>query len=122
MSYRVSDHSTSDDSFAYRTHSEVDSWKNGHDPISRLRRWMEKEGLWSAELDKETKISIRKEILKEMAAAEKEKKPALRAVFDDVYAELTEEQEAQKSDLKRMLLKYSAEYDVDEYESGIQGI
>lgn len=83
---------------------------------------MEKEGLWSAELDKETKISIRKEILKEMAAAEKEKKPALRAVFDDVYAELTEEQEAQKSDLKRMLLKYSAEYDVDEYESGIQGI
>jgi 2-oxoisovalerate dehydrogenase E1 component alpha subunit len=122
MSYRVSHHSTSDDSFAYRTRGEVDGWKTGHDPITRLRKWMEKEGIWNAELDKETKTSIRREVLKEMALAEREKKPALRAVFDDVYAELTEEQEAQKSDLKRMMMKYPAEYDVHEFDGGIEGL
>lgn len=122
MSYRVSHHSTSDDSFAYRTHDEVEGWKTRHDPISRLRKWMEKEGLWDAELEKETRSTIRRDILKEMALAEKVKKPALRAVFDDVYAELTEEQEMQKSDLRRMMLKYPAEYDVHEYEGGVEGL
>jgi 2-oxoisovalerate dehydrogenase E1 component alpha subunit len=54
--------------------------------------------------------------------AEKEKKPALSAVFDDVYAELTEEAQAQKEELKRIMEKYPAEYDCDQHEGGIDGL
>ncbi|KAK5176298.1 hypothetical protein LTR16_011184, partial [Cryomyces antarcticus] len=44
MSYRVSHHSTSDDSFAYRAKVEVEDWKRRDNPITRLRKWMEGKG------------------------------------------------------------------------------
>jgi 2-oxoisovalerate dehydrogenase E1 component alpha subunit len=122
MSYRISHHSTSDDSFAYRNRDEVENWKTRDNPIRRLRKWMENKGLWDEKLENDTRTQIRKAILKELAAAEKEKKPALKAVFDDVYAELTEEQEAQRQELKRLMLKYPDEYDLHEYEGGIEGV
>lgn len=122
MSYRVSHHSTSDDSFAYRTRDEVAKWKLQHNPITRLRKWLENEGLWSEELEVNTKREIRKNVLRELVAAEKERKPALKAIFEDVYAELTEEAEAQRRELKRLMLKFPAEYDVDEHEYGIEGL
>jgi 2-oxoisovalerate dehydrogenase E1 component alpha subunit len=122
MSYRISHHSTSDDSFAYRKRDEVENWKTRDNPIRRLRKWMENKGLWDEKLENDTRTQIRKAILKELAAAEKEKKPALKAVFDDVYAELTEEQEAQRQELKRLMLKYPDEYDLHEYEGGIEGV
>jgi 2-oxoisovalerate dehydrogenase E1 component alpha subunit len=122
MSYRVSHHSTSDDSSAYRNRADVEAWTSRYDPLSRLRVWLEKRGLWSEQLDKETKTGIRKAILKELTAAEKEKKPALSSVFDDVYAELTEEMETQRQELRRLMEKYPEEYDIHEHEYGLQGL
>ncbi|CAI7670566.1 unnamed protein product [Penicillium pancosmium] len=122
MSYRVSHHSTSDDSFAYRDRNDVDSWKAKNDPLARLRKWMEKRGLWDAEKEKESRQTIRADVLRELVAAEREKKPALRGVFDDVYAELTEEAEEQKEELRRLMMKYPEEYDLNEHEEGIQGL
>ncbi|KAH8791372.1 2-oxoisovalerate dehydrogenase alpha subunit [Hyaloscypha sp. PMI_1271] len=122
MSYRVSHHSTSDDSFAYRTRSEVESWKSHDNPLTRLRKWLENHDLWDDNLEKENRTQIRRAILKEFAAAEREKKPALSAIFDDVYEVLSEEQEAQKKELRRILQKYPAEYDVSQYEGGIEGL
>jgi 2-oxoisovalerate dehydrogenase E1 component alpha subunit len=103
MSYRVSHHSTSDDSFAYRARVEVEEWKRRDNPISRLRKWMEKKGLWNEAMESEARIEIRKQILQELSAAQKELKPPLRALFDDVYEELTPEARAQMKELKRMM-------------------
>lgn len=122
MSYRVSHHSTSDDSFAYRDRNDVDSWKAKNDPLARLRKWMEKKGLWDAARENESRQAIRADVLRELVAAEREKKPALRGVFDDVYAELTEEAEEQKEELRRLMMKYPEEYDLNEHEEGIQGL
>ncbi|KAH7141940.1 thiamine diphosphate-binding protein [Dactylonectria macrodidyma] len=124
MSYRISHHSTSDDSSAYRSSEEVALWKNSpqRNSILRLRHWLEHEGLWDEERDKRERAQIRKDIIKELTLAEKEKKPALRAIFDDVYAELTEEAEAQRRELKRIMTKYPAEYDVNEHVGGIEGL
>ncbi|MCJ1299238.1 hypothetical protein MMC08_002030 [Hypocenomyce scalaris] len=122
MSYRVSHHSTSDDSFAYRKPGEVDNWKTRDNPLTRLRKWLENKGLWDEKLEMQSRAGIRKAILTELAAAEKEKKPPLRAIFDDVYAELTEEAEVQRKELKRLMLKYPGEYDTDNYEGGIEGL
>lgn len=122
MSYRVSHHSTSDDSFAYRNRGDVDNWKTRGNPLVRLRQWMENKGLWDHKKERETLATIRADVLRELVAAEKEKKPALRGIFDDVYSELTEEAEEQKEELRRLMMKYPEEYDLNEHEGGIQGL
>ena len=122
LSYRISHHSTSDDSFAYRTYNEVDSWKTRHNPITRLKKWLEKRNLWNQELETKTRAAIRRDILSEMKAAEKEDKPPLTSIWDDVYEEYSEEQKSQRQELKRLMLKYPEEYDVDNYEGGVKAL
>ena len=122
MSYRVSHHSTSDDSFAYRARVEVEDWKRRDNPITRLRKWMQAKGLWDEEKEREARSSVRREVLKAFAAAEKEKKPPLREMFTDVYEEVTEEGKAQMAELGRLLDTYPAEYDVDAFEGGREGL
>jgi 2-oxoisovalerate dehydrogenase E1 component alpha subunit len=122
MSYRISHHSTSDDSFAYRTQDEVHPWKNRDNPLILLRKWLIKRELWNDEKEAETRKQIRKDILSELKAAEMEKKPPLSTIFDDVYDEYSEEQQSQRDELKRMMLKYPEEYDIDDYEGGIQAL
>jgi 2-oxoisovalerate dehydrogenase E1 component alpha subunit len=118
MTYRVAHHSTSDDSFAYRNRDEVEDWKRRDNPITRLRKWMEAKGCWNEEMEKDTRDKMRREILKEMTEAEKEMKPPLRAMFEDVYEELTEDHKAQMKQLKAHLDRYPDEYDVSKYEGG----
>jgi 2-oxoisovalerate dehydrogenase E1 component alpha subunit len=122
MSYRVSHHSTSDDSFAYRARVEVEDWKRRDNPIIRLRKWLENKGLWNEDMEQETRDSMRKAVLKEFSEAEQEKKPALREAFTDVYEELTEEAQAQMKELKRILETYPDEYDLRPYKDGAKGL
>ena len=118
MSYRVSHHSTSDDSFAYRARVEVEDWKRRDNPITRLRKWMEQKGIWDEEQERTARADIRAEVLKAFSAAEKEKKAPLRELFTDVYEDMTEESTLQMKELKRILDSYPDEYDVDEFEGG----
>lgn len=122
MSYRVSHHSTSDDSFAYRTRSDVEPWKLRDNPLTRLRKWLENNGLWSEETEAQTRKEIRKNILRELEAAEKELKPKLSSIFDDVYADLTEEAKEQREEVRRLIEKHPGEYDTDQHEGGISGL
>ncbi|KAJ5090084.1 hypothetical protein N7532_008768 [Penicillium argentinense] len=122
MSYRVSHHSTSDDSFAYRARVEVEDWKRRDNPIIRLRKWLENKGLWSEDQDKEMRDSLRKAVLKEFGEAEREKKPPLREAFADVYEDITEEAREQMNELKRILETYPDEYDLRPYKDGAKGL
>lgn len=40
MTYRVGDHSTSDNSKLYRKEDEPNEWKNTNDPIKRLTNFL----------------------------------------------------------------------------------
>ena len=122
MSYRVSHHSTSDDSFAYRAKVEVEDWKRRDNPITRLRKWMEGKGIWNEEKEKELRTETRKNVLTAYRKAEKEKKPPLGSLLSDVYAEPTEELLEQTAALKGMIEKYPNEYDVSEYSGGLAGL
>jgi 2-oxoisovalerate dehydrogenase E1 component alpha subunit len=113
MSYRVSHHSTSDDSYAYRARVEVEDWKRRDNPITRLRKWMEHKGVWSEDQERELRTETRKAVLKEFAAAEREKKPALKNLFTDVYEKLTPE---------TVLEEYPDEYDLSEFDGGLKGL
>ncbi|EYE95032.1 thiamine pyrophosphate-dependent dehydrogenase E1 component subunit alpha [Aspergillus ruber CBS 135680] len=122
MSYRVSHHSTSDDSFAYRARVEVEDWKRRDNPIIRLRKWLENQGLWNEDLERDTRSQMRKSVLQEFGAAEREKKPPIRVAFEDVYEEVTEEQQAQMKELRRILETYPEEYDVRQFEDGVNSL
>ncbi|KAL5347707.1 hypothetical protein ACLOAV_007116 [Pseudogymnoascus australis] len=118
MSYRVSHHSTSDDSFAYRARVEVEDWKRRDNPITRFRKYLENEGLWDDAKETEARLSIKKELLKAFSAAEKEKKPEILSMFEDIYEELTPELKAQRAELKDILDRYPNEYDLSEFDKG----
>lgn len=122
MSYRVSHHSTSDDSFAYRARVEVEDWKRRDNPITRLRKYMENKGIWNEDLERETRDELRKAVLKEFSAAERLQKPAIKDMFTDVYEEMTPQVKAQREELKRIVETYPDEYDLSEYDGGAKGL
>ncbi len=52
LTYRLADHTTSDDASRYRDEREVtERWRL--EPLSRLRRYLETQGVWSAEKEEE---------------------------------------------------------------------
>ncbi|MCJ1444533.1 MAG: hypothetical protein MMC23_005035 [Stictis urceolatum] len=122
MSYRVSHHSTSDDSFAYRAKVEVEDWKRRDNPITRLRKYMEAQGIWDDTKEQEMRSSVRRDALKAFSAAEKVERGPLRNTFTDVYEELTEESKAHMAELRDILERYPNEYDLTEYEGGIESL
>ncbi|KAJ6151455.1 hypothetical protein N7470_007052 [Penicillium chermesinum] len=115
MSYRVSHHSTSDDSFAYRARVEVEDWKRRDNPIIRLRKWLENKGLWNEDMEKETRDQLRQ-------APSGRRNPPIREAFTDVYEDITEEAQEQMQELKRILQTYPDEYDLRPYKDGINGL
>lgn len=122
MSYRVSHHSTSDDSFAYRARVEVEDWKRRDNPITRLRKYLEGRGLWDEEREKVLRSETRKAVLEAYRVAEKEKKGPVRYMMTDVYEYVTEEQRTQMERLEGIVRKYPAEYDLGEFEEGVDGL
>lgn len=122
MTYRVSHHSTSDDSFAYRARIEVEDWKRRDNPLTRLRKWMEAKGCWDEVKEKEARDSARKDVLKAFSEAEREKKPPMRAMFEDIYEDLTDDLKSQMKELKDILDKYPDEYEVGEFEGGKESL
>ncbi|RBQ94322.1 hypothetical protein VDGD_05481 [Verticillium dahliae] len=122
MTYRVSHHSTSDDSFAYRARVEVEDWKRRDNPITRLRKWMEARGIWDEGKEKTCRDETRSEVLKGFREAEAMKKPPMRSMFEDVYEELTPDLKNQMAQLKAHLEKYPDEYDCSEFEGGADSL
>ncbi|KAA6413316.1 MAG: 2-oxoisovalerate dehydrogenase E1 alpha subunit [Lasallia pustulata] len=80
------------------------------------------EGVWDAEREGKARRRIRGEVLGAFARAEREKRPRLRGMFEDVYEEVTEEARGQMEELRGVLERYPEEYDVDEYEDGRDGL
>lgn len=104
-SYRMLGHSSSDDPTRYRDAGEVASWQ-ARDPIDRFRRYLSKAG-WLSDAD-EAALRADVEAAIDAAVAENEAAPKLplRALVEDVYAELTPRLRAQHDELVRVLDRY----------------
>jgi 2-oxoisovalerate dehydrogenase E1 component alpha subunit len=61
--------------------AKVEDWKTRYNPITCLRKWLERKNLWDEALEKSTKSGIQKAMLQELTAAEKEKKALLKIYF-----------------------------------------
>ena len=78
--YRISDHTTSDDATKYRSEKEVQEWKK-KDPIQRLKFYMEKKKIWNEK--KEQALQKEIELLVDKAGKSYEAIP--RAPREDIF-------------------------------------
>ncbi|GAM25153.1 hypothetical protein SAMD00019534_083280, partial [Acytostelium subglobosum LB1] len=115
MTYRVSHHSTSDDSSRYRTTEEINHWKEKKNPVNRLKNYMVRKGWWSEELEKTTVKEAREAVKNALMKAEKQKKPKISELFTDVYDDIPDHLKLQQQELIEHLKLYPDEYPVDQY-------
>ena len=117
MTYRVGDHTTSDDSTAYRgeTSAEV-SAHVGAGPIARLRRHLEAstEG-WSASEEAAAKAEARSDMVAAIEAGEHKKRPPMGELFTDVYAEPPWHLQRQRRMLEAHVAAHPEEYATELY-------
>jgi pyruvate dehydrogenase E1 component alpha subunit len=88
LTYRLEDHTTSDDSTRYRDEEEVEKWKE-KDPMKRFRKYLKDQDIWTDELEEfgeeaEEKI---KEASNEAIEADD---PEMEEMFDYVYKDMPE--------------------------------
>ena len=112
MAYREGHHSTSDDSSRYRPADEVRAWREGANPVRRLRRFMERAGWWDEARETALIASERAIVLTAMRAAEKAPRPSLATLVSDVYAVTPPHLEQQFAEAKAHAAKYKGTYDL----------
>jgi 2-oxoisovalerate dehydrogenase E1 component alpha subunit len=110
ITYRQGHHSTSDDSYQYRSVEEVSKSENTYDPIMRFEKFLTKHK-W---INEDDLIAIndeeRKSVLKAMERAEKRPQPKLGTMFQDVYKDMPLNLLMQEKSLHRHMKKYSEKY------------
>ena len=86
LTYRLAGHSTSDDPSRYRPVEQLDPWE-ALDPILRVRRYLEKQKLWGDNAQKAFETKVQQELKEAITTAEATPKPALKTMFEGVFAE-----------------------------------
>ncbi len=96
MTYRVCDHTSSDDASRYRPAEEVEEWKK-KDPVERLRKYMEQKGLWNQDYGKKVEDEATAKVedaIKQLEQVPPQKIDDLFAyVFDEMTPQLKEQLE-----------------------------
>jgi len=116
MTYRVGHHSTSDDQSRYREQSQVSGWQRDNNPINRLRVWLEAQGLWDEQKNKDVQKEARNSVLAAMKESERLSKPKISELFNDVYLNMSEDLKADKEAMFAHIAKYPNEYPISLHE------
>lgn len=99
LTYRLSDHTTADDARRYRSELEVERAR-ALDPVPRLRKYLEREGVWS-EADEEALVAEHARLID--AAVEKylsTPPPAPGAMFEHLFETLPAALEPQRESVE----------------------
>ncbi|VFR00262.1 unnamed protein product [Cuscuta campestris] len=113
LTYRVSHHSTSDDSTKYRPTEEIEHWKTTRSPVARFRKWVEKKGWWSGEKESQLRRDLRRQVLEAIQEAEGMEKPSLSELFADVYDHLPPNLKEQERSLRDIVERHPKDYPAD---------
>lgn len=115
MTYRVSHHSTSDDSSAYRSAEEVEIWTSERYPISKLKSYMIQRGLFDENAEKEFVNNVRKKVLKQISESEKKLKPNWKEMFEGVYSEMPKHLEEQMKEMEDHIAAHKDAYPLKKF-------
>ncbi|KAL9234217.1 hypothetical protein vseg_009112 [Gypsophila vaccaria] len=113
LTYRVSHHSTSDDSTKYRPVDEIDHWKIERSPVTRFRKWVESNGWWNEEHESSIRKTVKKEMIHAIQVAEKIEKPPVKEIFTDVYDQPTKDLHEQERSLIESIRRHPKDYPSD---------
>jgi pyruvate dehydrogenase E1 component alpha subunit len=89
FTYRIADHTTSDDASRYRPKEELEMWK-AKDPLLRMRLFMKKKNLWSEAYQKEVEARSTAAVDEAGKKAEAIAPPDPKDMFTYTYASLTQ--------------------------------
>jgi pyruvate dehydrogenase E1 component alpha subunit len=102
VTYRMADHTTSDDAQRYRTNQELEEWAK-RDPIERLRKYMKKNSLWSSEYEKKVQTEASEKVRVAVEKFESVKPQEVGDMFAWTYAELPSNLRKQYEELAHSL-------------------
>src|SRR3989344_5630136 len=102
FTYRIADHTTSDDSSKYRSEDEVNEWKK-KDPIDRLKKYMEKKKLWNNKEEENLNKTCQDQVNKAAEKAMSLPNPNTGDIFRFMYKEMPKELQEQLDELEESL-------------------
>lgn len=98
LTYRLGDHTTSDDSSKYRTEEEVKKWEL-KDPILRLKKYIEKKGWWDDNYGQWVKEECEKEVNEAVEKGLSIEPPKPEEMFEYIFEEIPLDLIKQKNEL-----------------------
>jgi len=98
ITYRMSFHNTTDNPSRYQDPKELEEARL-RDPIARVEAYLRERGLWGEEREKEFRAAAAQDIEDALAEAQKAPPPQPSQIFDNVFAELTPRQAAQRDEM-----------------------
>lgn len=102
ITYRMGDHTTSDDAKRYRTEKELAAWRK-RDPIGRLRKYMEKKKLWTKQYEEHVRAEAQKTVEQAVTEMEARPKPDPKDMFAYTFAEMPKPLQEQWEYVKRFV-------------------
>lgn len=90
LTYRLADHTTSDDASRYRSAKEVKYWQD-RDPLLRFRKYLEKKKLWNKQQEGNLYKTVEKKIDAAVKRAESVPPPSYEDFFKHTYKEMPQE-------------------------------
>ncbi len=102
VTYRLGAHTTADDPTRYRSEEVQKQWEQ-RDPIGRLRRYLEREGLWDDALEQDAWQKAQAIVEDAVKQAESLAHPDPATVFDSVYAARPVHLEEQRAEFARRM-------------------
>lgn len=100
--YRMSNHTTSDDASKYRTEEEARQWEE-KDPIKRFRMYLQNQGIHSPEWEEGLRQEAEVFIEKAVKEAENTSPPSVEEIFSHTYKTLPPDLAEQLAELKSYL-------------------
>jgi pyruvate dehydrogenase E1 component alpha subunit len=98
ITYRMGDHTTSDDSLKYRLQEELDEW-NLKDPVLRFEKYITNNNILSVEEKASIHTRIEKEIEEAVTQGLEVERPNPEQMFEDVFDQMPEMLKEQRDEL-----------------------
>ena len=98
ITYRMSFHNTTDNPSRYQDPKDLEEAR-ARDPIERVEAYLRERGMWSEDKEKEYKAAAAQEIEDALVEAQQAPRPEPAQIFENVFAELTPRQQAQRREL-----------------------
>lgn len=102
VTYRMDDHTTSDDASRYRTEEMVKPWRE-KDPIDRLRKFLSARFAWDDKKEQDLLDEIAAEVEQIVRDMEAEPHPHPTDIFDHMYHDMPWHLKEEMEDLRRRL-------------------